>query len=251
MKKILFTFLIAIAFSTGLFAQFTTVGAGGTWATARGIINNNFVLAATLASPTFTGTVTLPATWKIGAVTITPDGTELNILNGALVSATELNYLVGATSGIQAQLDAKPDTTNYVALGVSAHLITDTVPKFVFCAGSGAAADSVLFEKNDILPGGFNSGNDTTYVVNMRLLYMTTGDSAKINVYWGTRMTATATDSLFSAPEPIGTDQTTLTVDDPEIPPNKDVWMKMSGTQLTGKRPKQLEVQLNVKLIRD
>jgi hypothetical protein len=70
------------------------------------------------ASPTFTGTVTLPS----GAVTSTMilDGTILNadinasaaidwtkIAPSSTVSATELGYLDGVTSAIQTQLDAK------------------------------------------------------------------------------------------------------------------------------------------------
>jgi hypothetical protein len=47
-------------------------------------------LKAPLASPTFTGTVELPATTSIGNV-----------------SATELGYLDGVTSGVQAQLNTK------------------------------------------------------------------------------------------------------------------------------------------------
>ena len=109
MKKIL-TFLIALTFSVALFGQ-VTINAGGTWATARGIINSNFLLMAPKASPTFTGTVTLP-TWKIGAVTISTNGTELNILSGALVNTTELNYLVGVTSAIQTQLNGKAATSH-------------------------------------------------------------------------------------------------------------------------------------------
>lgn len=45
---------------------------------------------ATLASPTFTGTVTLPSTTSVGNV-----------------SSTELGYLDGVTSAIQTQLDGK------------------------------------------------------------------------------------------------------------------------------------------------
>lgn len=58
-------------------------------------------LKANIASPTFTGTVNLPATTNIGAV-----------------SNTELNYVDGVTSGIQGQLNTKitanTSTNNYV-----------------------------------------------------------------------------------------------------------------------------------------
>ena len=49
---------------------------------------------APLASPTFTGTVTLPTPFTLGAVSVTPTGTELNFVDGV-------------TSAIQTQLDGK------------------------------------------------------------------------------------------------------------------------------------------------
>ncbi len=51
-------------------------------------------LKAPLASPTFTGTVTVPTPFTIGAVSMTATGTELNFVDGV-------------TSAIQTQLDAK------------------------------------------------------------------------------------------------------------------------------------------------
>lgn len=50
--------------------------------------------AAPLASPTFTGTVTIPTPFTIGAVSMTATGTELN-------------YVAGVTSAIQTQLNLK------------------------------------------------------------------------------------------------------------------------------------------------
>jgi hypothetical protein len=55
----------------------------------------DLALKANLASPTFTGTVVLPSTTSIGGV-----------------SNTEIGYLDGVTSNIQAQLDAKLDSTS-------------------------------------------------------------------------------------------------------------------------------------------
>lgn len=49
---------------------------------------------ADLDSPTFTGTVTIPTPFTLGAVSVLPTGTELN-------------YVDGVTSNIQTQLDAK------------------------------------------------------------------------------------------------------------------------------------------------
>jgi hypothetical protein len=49
---------------------------------------------APTASPTFTGTVTIPSPFTLGATSVTTDGTELN-------------YVDGVTSAIQTQLNAK------------------------------------------------------------------------------------------------------------------------------------------------
>jgi len=56
--------------------------------------DTDLALKAPLASPTFTGTVTIPTPFTIGAVSMTATGTELN-------------YVAGVTSAIQTQLNAK------------------------------------------------------------------------------------------------------------------------------------------------
>ena len=70
----------------------TTQAATGT---TKKITRQNLVggLAPT-ADPTFTGTVTIPTPFTLGAVSVTPTGTELNFVDGV-------------TSAIQTQLDAK------------------------------------------------------------------------------------------------------------------------------------------------
>ena len=57
-------------------------------------IQTQLGLKAPLASPTFTGTVTIPTPFTLGAVSVTATGTELN-------------YVAGVTSAIQTQLNAK------------------------------------------------------------------------------------------------------------------------------------------------
>jgi hypothetical protein len=76
------------------------------------------------ASPTFTGTATLPTavvtTLSLGGTTITSTGTELNILDGVTASTAELNYVDGVTSNIQTQLDAKGTVSSLSDLSVTA-----------------------------------------------------------------------------------------------------------------------------------
>jgi hypothetical protein len=61
----------------------------------------------------FNGTVRVAeGAVKIGAVTITANGAEINILDGVLATSAEINYLVGVTSNVQTQLNAKASTSS-------------------------------------------------------------------------------------------------------------------------------------------
>jgi len=72
-------------------------GTGDTLRVAGGKINDNF-------SEIYT------AIGNGSSITLTSTPTELNILAGALLSTTELNYVDGVTSSIQTQLNAKSPT---------------------------------------------------------------------------------------------------------------------------------------------
>jgi len=74
--------------------------------------NENLTAYALLASPTFTGTVTIPTPFTLGAVSVLPTGTELNFVDGV-------------TSAIQTQLDAKQATLTNSA-GLAAALADET-----------------------------------------------------------------------------------------------------------------------------
>ena len=71
---------------------------GSEFTTEFNAIKSAFALAAPVANPTFTGTVTIPTaavtTFTLGGTTITATGAELN-------------YMDGVTSNVQTQLDAK------------------------------------------------------------------------------------------------------------------------------------------------
>ena len=89
--------------------------------------------ATMFTSPTFTGTVTIPTPFTLGAVSVTPTGTELN-------------YVAGVTSAIQTQLDAKIPKSTIVAAG-------DVL------VGTGAATPGVITKgPNNSLFGVDNSG---------------------------------------------------------------------------------------------
>ena len=64
---------------------------------ALNALDDAIALRATLASPTFTGTVTVPTPFTIGAISMTSTGTELNLLDGA-TTPTRTGALVLATT---------------------------------------------------------------------------------------------------------------------------------------------------------
>lgn len=102
MKKFLiFVFLVI---SINGFSQLDTVNTG------TGAPNSGETLKT--AFPKVNDAINLLNTLQL--YDVVTNSAELNILNGALWSTTEGNYLVGTTSPIQTQLNAKPDTTGQV-----------------------------------------------------------------------------------------------------------------------------------------
>lgn len=117
----------------------------GSASTARANIG-----AAPTASPTFTGTVTIPASSLTYAGTsVTATGAELNKLAGATASTAELNFVTGVTSAIQTQLDAKaplasPNFSGTPQISGSNILTAATAPaggNVVEAVASGTLAD--------------------------------------------------------------------------------------------------------------
>lgn len=99
MKRILFLFLFLLSFS------FSYCQPGIGWIQQRAKVNFNDSTRYT-KNAAFNSTLNVPeGAFRIGAVTLTANGTELNILDGALVTTAELNYLVNSDSNIQTQID--------------------------------------------------------------------------------------------------------------------------------------------------
>jgi len=107
---------------------------------------------APLASPTFTGTVTIPTPFTLGAVSVTPTGTELNFVDGV-------------TSAIQTQLDAKQATISFGA-GVETWLGTPTSANFfsALTDESGAAGVVPRFSLTTPAQGDIIFYNGTSWV---------------------------------------------------------------------------------------
>ena len=68
----------------------------------------------------------LDGTWKIGGTAVLPSAAELNVLDGGLVSTTELNYL----DGVPASLDffTATLTTSFNAIAASICKDSDAIP---------------------------------------------------------------------------------------------------------------------------
>ena len=77
----------------------------------------------------------------IGLNGVTADAAEINILDGAILSTTELNYVDGVTSGIQAQLDAKSPLNNPTFTGT---VTLDTGVNLVFEGTTANAFETTL-----------------------------------------------------------------------------------------------------------
>ncbi len=85
-------------------------------------IQTQLNLKAPLASPTFTGTVTIPTPFTLGATSVTTTGTQLNYLNAATgtTGSTNLVYsaspaLTGIVSMVNATLSGKIGSYNGIA----------------------------------------------------------------------------------------------------------------------------------------
>lgn len=89
-----------ICTSANVWTILSAGGGGGTWGSITGTLSSQtdlqtaLNLKSPLASPTFTGTVTVPTPFTLGAVSVLPTGTEMNFVDGV-------------TSSIQAQIDTK------------------------------------------------------------------------------------------------------------------------------------------------
>lgn len=93
------------------------------------------------ASPIFTGVVTFPSPFTLGATSVTATGTEFNVLSGipGTLTSTELGYSDGVTSGIQAQLNAKLAIVDTATMLGPYALTSETGPGFMIYPGAGIA----------------------------------------------------------------------------------------------------------------
>ena len=162
--------------------------------------DNTAKIATSASGVTVTGTMTASTGVTIGSAEITE--AELEILDGATVTTTELNYVDGVTSAIQTQLDAKargflvPTTltadgtlnatqSNYQVVNCSSGNVTVTIT-----VGSGlAVGDYVVIDKID------TSSNTLTvaYPANSQGISLGTSCQLAVAFYNGTHFSFTET----------------------------------------------------------
>ena len=136
MKRILLSICLLI-FSVSIFAQ---TGTG--WAPMRAKMNFQ-------DSTYFTKELRIAGPWRIGLVTVTATGTELNLLHGALFSTTEANYLQGVTSSIQTQINAKASLASPTFTGLM-KLNTDTLATQAYARSQGGGGGSMIYPGSGI-----------------------------------------------------------------------------------------------------
>lgn len=108
-------------------------------------IQTQITAKAPTASPTFTGTVTIPTPFTLGAVSVTATGTEMN-------------YLVGVSSAIQTQLGLKAPLANPTFTG------TVTVPNGAAATAATAFGQLKVIQVVSASTASVTSTTSGTYV---------------------------------------------------------------------------------------
>jgi hypothetical protein len=98
----------------------------------------------------------------VGLNGVTADAAELNILDGALLTTTELNYVDGVTSGIQGQLDLKAPLANPTFTGT---VTLDTGVNIVFEGTTPDAFETTLTAGDPTADRTITLPNATTTLV--------------------------------------------------------------------------------------
>jgi len=122
---------------TGFSSAAGTVAATDNVLQGFGKIDGNVALKAPLASPTFTGTVTIPTPFTLGATSVTATGTQLNYINTATgttgtnttnivysTSPTLVTPVIGAATGTSLSVSGQLSST--VAIGTAPLMVVST-----------------------------------------------------------------------------------------------------------------------------
>ena len=167
---------------------------------------------APIASPTFTGTTTIPtvdinggsidgtaigsssastgnfSTLSIGGVAITSTAAELNKLDGVTATTTELNYTDGVTSNIQTQIDTLSTIPAVGTQTGSYTLTTADTGKYVQVGSGGSITiPNNTFSEGDVVNVFNNTTGDITITCSITTAYISGTDTDVATVTLATR----------------------------------------------------------------
>ena len=196
-----------------------------------------FDAKANVASPEFTGTIT------IGDASVSE--TELEILDGATLSTTELNYVDGVTSDIQTQIDAKLAEADTVDLASVVKILTDTSTYFTVQWGAGNPGDTVGFNLDSVFVKWRWGGSHTLNITGIYTLV--TGVSPDIDLAFLTNTTPVAAGATAVTTTDITTTNkadwtATTTINNPTVEPGESLMIRID--QLTQK-PYSLSIAID------
>jgi len=163
---------------------------------------------------------------------------SLEAIDGGLVIGDVRDEIADSLNVLRPELEAflTPDEIRV--------LDSDTIPLFIFGAGSGFSADTALFNNNRLIGAFYNSGSDTLYVTELRgvLVEGTGTETIDVQVSWDVNMKDGTPTNLNTSALTI-TSMTTGTADtsfnNNGIPPGVWVWCTLSGAS-SGNKPTML-----------
>jgi tRNA threonylcarbamoyladenosine modification (KEOPS) complex Pcc1 subunit len=162
---------------------------------------------------------------------------KLNATDTASLS-NRINLKLNATdtASLSNRINLKLNATDTTAMLASYTRQKDTIPMFVFGAGSGAAGDTSAFSTSALYGSFYNNGSDTILVTSLQIGLQGASPSINATVYFNDSLAVTAgATKLVNAGNTatnIYTGTTVSSFDNTKIPPGNWVWVQ-TGTVAT------------------
>ena len=203
-------------------------------------LTNSAGLLAALSNETGTGVAvfgTSPAfTTSIVMGSADLDESELEIIDGGILSTAELNYVDGVTSAIQTQLNDKLPKDDTIDIELYVKILTDTSTYYTIQWGGGNVGDTVGFNLDSIFWKTRWGGSHT---LNITAIYtLVSGVSPDMDVAVLTNTTPVAAGATAVTTTDITTTgkvtwTATTTIDNPTVEPGETLMVRID--QLTQK----------------
>ncbi|MDP1675531.1 MAG: hypothetical protein Q8L88_01605 [Bacteroidota bacterium] len=165
------------------------------------LYNGGWLSLAPLSSPTFTGTVTLPTPFTLGAISVTSTGTQLNYLNAATgttgTASTNLVFSTSPTLVTPTLGDATATTLNKVTLTTPATGSTLTIAD----GKTLTTSNTLTFTGTDGSSIAFGTGGTATFTSNNLSVFSATTSAQLAGVLsdeTGTGLSVFATGPTFT-----------------------------------------------------